>query len=42
MGIDATRKTREEGMMRDWPEEISMSEEIKKRVDARWKEYGLE
>jgi 4-hydroxy-3-polyprenylbenzoate decarboxylase len=42
MGIDATRKTREEGMMREWPEEISMSEEIKRRVDARWKEYGFE
>jgi 4-hydroxy-3-polyprenylbenzoate decarboxylase len=42
MGIDATRKTREEGMMREWPEEISMSEEIKKRVTARWREYGLE
>jgi 4-hydroxy-3-polyprenylbenzoate decarboxylase len=41
MGIDATRKTREEGMMRDWPEEIFMSEEIKKLVDSRWKEYGL-
>jgi 4-hydroxy-3-polyprenylbenzoate decarboxylase len=42
MGIDATRKTREEGMMREWPEEISMSEDIKKLVDRRWKEYGLE
>ncbi|MFZ6017295.1 MAG: menaquinone biosynthesis decarboxylase [Nitrospirota bacterium] len=41
MGIDATRKSREEGMMRDWPEEIYMTEEIKKLVDARWKEYGL-
>jgi 4-hydroxy-3-polyprenylbenzoate decarboxylase len=41
MGIDATRKTREEGMMRDWPEEIFMSEEIRKLVDSRWKEYGL-
>lgn len=41
MGIDATRKTREEGMMRDWPDEIFMSEEIKKLVDSRWKEYGL-
>ncbi len=41
MGIDATRKTREEGMMRDWPEEIYMSEEIKKLVDQRWKEYGF-
>jgi len=42
MGIDATRKTREEGMMREWPEEISMSEEIKRRVDDRWKEFGVE
>lgn len=41
MGIDATRKTREEGMMRDWPEELFMSEDIKKLVDSRWKEYGL-
>ncbi len=41
MGIDATRKTREEGMMRDWPEELFMSEEIKRLVDRRWKEYGL-
>jgi len=42
MGIDATRKTREEGMMRDWPEELFMSEDIKKLVDARWKEYGID
>lgn len=41
MGIDATRKTKEEGMMRDWPDEIFMSEEIKSLVDSRWKEYGL-
>ncbi len=41
MGIDATRKTREEGMMREWPEEIYMSEEIKKLVDKRWSEYGF-
>lgn len=42
MGIDATRKTREEGMMRDWPDELFMAEEIRKRVDSRWKEYGFE
>jgi 4-hydroxy-3-polyprenylbenzoate decarboxylase len=42
MGIDATRKTREEGMTRDWPDELFMSEEIKKLVDERWKEYGLD
>lgn len=42
MGIDATRKTKEEGMMRDWPEEMFMSEEIKRLVTEKWKEYGLE
>jgi 4-hydroxy-3-polyprenylbenzoate decarboxylase len=41
LGIDATRKTREEGMGRDWPEEIIMSEEIKEQVTRRWKDYGF-
>jgi 4-hydroxy-3-polyprenylbenzoate decarboxylase len=42
MGIDATKKWREEGYQREWPDEINMSEEIKKLVDKRWKEYGIE
>lgn len=42
MGIDATRKSREEGMGRDWPEEIAMNSETKHLVDKRWKEYGFE
>ncbi|MCI0468530.1 MAG: UbiD family decarboxylase [Nitrospirae bacterium] len=42
MGIDATRKTREEGMMRDWPDEIWMDKEIRQLVDRRWKDYGFE
>lgn len=41
MGIDATRKTREEGMTRDWPDEIFMSDEVRRLVDLRWKEYGF-
>ena len=41
IGIDATAKSRSEGMDRDWPPEIVMSEEIKNLVDGRWKEYGL-
>jgi 4-hydroxy-3-polyprenylbenzoate decarboxylase len=41
MGIDATRKTREEGMGRDWPDEIVMSREMKEKVEKRWKEYGF-
>jgi len=41
MGIDATRKMREEGMMRDWPEEITQAKEIKELVTKRWYEYGF-
>jgi 4-hydroxy-3-polyprenylbenzoate decarboxylase len=41
MGIDATRKTREEGMTRDWPQELFMSEEIMRLIEKRWKEYGF-
>jgi 4-hydroxy-3-polyprenylbenzoate decarboxylase len=41
MGIDATRKTREEGMGREWPEEIEMTPEIKALVDSRWRSYGF-
>jgi 4-hydroxy-3-polyprenylbenzoate decarboxylase len=41
MGIDATRKWKEEGYQREWPDEIQMSDEIKKLVEKRWKEYGL-
>jgi 4-hydroxy-3-polyprenylbenzoate decarboxylase len=41
MGIDATKKWREEGYQREWPDEIHMSDEIRKLVDERWKEYGF-
>ncbi|MDY6933998.1 MAG: menaquinone biosynthesis decarboxylase [Spirochaetota bacterium] len=41
MGIDATRKTREEGMGREWPDEIVMDDIIKEIVNRRWKEYGF-
>jgi 4-hydroxy-3-polyprenylbenzoate decarboxylase len=33
---------REEGYERQWPEEIRMDEEIKRLVDQRWRDYGLE
>ena len=42
MGIDATKKWPEEGYQREWPDEIKMSDEIKKLVEQRWKEYGIE
>jgi 4-hydroxy-3-polyprenylbenzoate decarboxylase len=41
MGIDATRKTRDEGMGREWPEEIVMAPDVKALVVRRWKEYGF-
>jgi 4-hydroxy-3-polyprenylbenzoate decarboxylase len=41
MGIDVTRKTKEEGMGREWPDEINMSDDIKEMVERRWKEYGF-
>lgn len=41
MGIDATKKWKSEGFLREWPDEIVMSEEIKRLVGRRWKEYGF-
>jgi len=41
VGIDATRKFKEEGFMRKWPEEIKMSKEVKKRIDSIWHELKL-
>lgn len=41
IGIDATRKWKEEGFSRRWPDEIVMSEEVRRRVDAIWPELGI-
>jgi 4-hydroxy-3-polyprenylbenzoate decarboxylase len=40
IGIDATHKGPEEGA-RPWPEEIVMSDEVRRLVDDRWAEYGI-
>jgi 4-hydroxy-3-polyprenylbenzoate decarboxylase len=40
IGIDATHKGPAEGA-RPWPDEIRMSDEIRRLVDDRWEEYGL-
>ena len=40
LGIDATHKGPAEGA-REWPPEIEMSDEVRRRVDERWDEYGL-
>jgi 4-hydroxy-3-polyprenylbenzoate decarboxylase len=41
MGIDATRKWREEGFHRPWPDEVTMTPEVKAKVDALWEQLGL-
>jgi 4-hydroxy-3-polyprenylbenzoate decarboxylase len=41
MGIDATRKWKEEGFTRDWPDKIVMDQATKTKVDAMWRELGL-
>jgi 4-hydroxy-3-polyprenylbenzoate decarboxylase len=42
MGIDATRKWKEEGFTRAWPDKIVMDETTKQKVDALWRELGIE
>ena len=41
MGIDATTKWPGEGFTRPWPPDIVMDPEVKRKVDAVWKELGL-
>ena len=41
MGVDATRKWREEGFTRPWPQLIRMDPEVKRRVDALCKQLGF-
>jgi len=38
LGIDATKKWKEEGYEREWPEVVEMSEDVKKRIDGIWDE----
>ncbi len=42
MGIDATKKWKEEGFTRDWPELIEMDAGTKAKVDAMWAEMGIQ
>jgi 4-hydroxy-3-polyprenylbenzoate decarboxylase len=41
MGIDATRKWRSEGFVREWPGAIVMDEKTKKHIDAIWEKLGI-
>lgn len=40
--IDATKKWKEEGYNRKWPEEIVMSKEVKEKIDKIWRKIGIE
>lgn len=42
VGIDATKKGPEDGLMRPWPGDIEMSEAMVKYVTERWAEYGID
>ena len=42
MGIDGTKKWKEEGFTRPWPDMIEMSDDIKARVDALWPRLGID
>ncbi len=42
IGIDATMKLPEEGHVREWPDDVQMSAEVKARVDALWPSLGLD
>ena len=41
IGIDATRKWKDEGFTREWPDVLAMDPAVVARVDALWKELGL-
>jgi 4-hydroxy-3-polyprenylbenzoate decarboxylase len=41
LGIDATRKWKEEGYHREWPDEIRMTDDVKKRINDIWGKLGI-
>ena len=41
IGFDATRKWKEEGFARPWPDPIVMSPEVKRKIDALWPSLGI-
>ena len=41
MVLDATKKFPEEGFTREWPEVITMDDETKRKIDARWASLGI-
>jgi 4-hydroxy-3-polyprenylbenzoate decarboxylase len=41
LGVDATRKWKDEGFTREWPEVLKMDAGVEARMAALWKELGL-
>ncbi len=41
VGIDGTKKLEGEGFTRVWPDEIEMSDEVRRKIDAMWGKLGL-
>jgi 4-hydroxy-3-polyprenylbenzoate decarboxylase len=41
MGIDGTRKWKDEGFLREWPELITMDGATRQRVDELWPKLGI-
>jgi len=41
LGVDATRKWKEEGFTRRWPDAIVMSDDVRRKVDALWPSLGI-
>lgn len=39
VGIDATQKWEDEGFTREWPDLITMSDDVKKKVSEKWSKY---
>jgi 4-hydroxy-3-polyprenylbenzoate decarboxylase len=42
IGVDATRKDASEGYQREWPPDMIMDEQTRRRVSERWSAYGLD
>lgn len=42
LGIDATRKWKNEGHVREWPEDLAMCPNVRELVTRRWSEYALD
>jgi len=42
VGIDATKKDTLDGLEREWPNDIEMTEDVKALVTERWSSYGID